>query len=144
MQAIPDAGGTHLVLYDGVCGLCDWFLQIVLVRDHRAVFRFASLQSPIGRAMVERFGGNPEDLSSFYVLANYRTPRVAALKKSRAGLLVAKELGWPWRAICVVGVLPTVVLDALYDVVARYRYRIFGRREQCLVPAPHLRNRFVD
>jgi predicted DCC family thiol-disulfide oxidoreductase YuxK len=143
-QVPGDAGGAHLVLYDGVCGLCNPLLQFLLAHDRRAVFSFASLQSAIGQAMVERFGGNPHDLNSFYVLANYRTPRIKPFMKSRAAIFVARELGWPWKALCAAGLLPTMALDSIYDLVARNRYRVFGRSETCLVPAPHVRNRFVD
>ena len=144
MQAPGDAGGAHLVLYDGVCGLCNRLLQFLLVHDHRAVFSFAALQSPIGQTMVERFGGNPRDLNSFYVLANYRTPHIEPFMKSRAAIFVARELGWPWKTLCAAGLLPTMALDSIYDLIARNRYRVFGRSETCLAPAPHVRNRFVE
>src|ERR1700722_16743539 len=94
----PSAGqGVHLVLYDGVCGLCNRLLQFLLAVDHRAVFDFASLQSPTGREIVERVGGQPDDLNWFYVSANYRTPGARVLTKSEAALFVAEELGWPWK-----------------------------------------------
>ena len=70
----PAAAEAHLVLYDGVCGLCSRLLQFVLRHDHRAVFDFASLQSATGNAMVARWGRNPQELTSFYVVADFRTP----------------------------------------------------------------------
>jgi predicted DCC family thiol-disulfide oxidoreductase YuxK len=143
-QASAAAQGTHLVLYDGVCGLCNHVLQFLLKHDHRAVFSFASLQSATGKAMVARWGGNPEDLTSFYVVADFRTPHARAVTKSDAALFVARQLGWPWRALRVAGVLPTALRDRLYDVIARTRYRIFGRYEQCLMPREEVRSRFVD
>jgi len=144
MQGPEDAGGAHLVLYDGVCGLCNRLLQFLLVHDHRAVFAFAALQSSIGETMVERFDGNPHDVNSFYVFANYKTAGTVAFTRSRAALFVAHELGWPWRVLCAAGVLPTLALDLIYDFIARNRYRVFGRSETCLVPAAHMRNRFVE
>ena len=144
IQEPREAAGAHLLLYDGACGLCNRLVQFVLVHDHRTVFNFASLQSPIGQTMVERFGGDPRDLSSFYVVAYYRTSRMKAVTKSRAAVLVAGELGWPWKALGAAGFFPTAALDTVYDLVARNRYRIFGRSETCLVPAPHFRNRFVE
>jgi predicted DCC family thiol-disulfide oxidoreductase YuxK len=136
--------GAHLVLYDGVCGLCSRLLQFVLTRDRRGVFDFASLQSATGRATVARWGGDPRELTSLYVLANYRTPHAAALTRSRAALFVARELGWPWKATLFMRVLPAPLLDRLYDVVARTRYQVFGRHDQCLMPRPEFRSRFVD
>src|ERR1700693_4706661 len=92
-QASSSGQGVHLVLYDGVCGLCNRLLQFLLAVDDRAVFDFASLQSPTGRALVERAGGHPDDLNSFYVSANYRTPGAHVITKSQAALFVAGELG---------------------------------------------------
>ena len=116
----------------------------LLVHDHRAVFKFAWLQSATGQAMVERCGGNPHDLTSFYVFANYRTSDARVFTRSAAALFVAGKLGWPWKGMRATGVLPTAVLDHVYDVVARTRYRLFGRYEQCLTPRLEFRNRFVD
>src|SRR6058998_3052657 len=96
-DAAQEAQGAHLVLYDGVCGLCSRLLQFLLKHDHRAVFDFASLQSATGKAMVVRCGGNPLELTSFYVMANYRTPEARFFTRSRAVLFVAGELGWPWN-----------------------------------------------
>src|SRR4029453_6823322 len=103
--------GTHLVLYDGVCALCNGLVQFLLTHDRRGIFRFASLQSAIGQAIVKRFGGNPEDLTSFYMVANYRTDKAKALTRSRAALFVISELGWPWKFARVIEVLPTAILD---------------------------------
>ena len=134
----------HLVLYDGVCGLCSRLVQFLLAHDHREVFKFASLQSPTGRALVKRWGGDPQDLTTFYAIAKYGSSDARVFTKSRASLFVAGELGWPWKALRALRLLPTSVLDGLYDLVARHRYRIFGRSEECLVPAQNVRDRFVD
>jgi predicted DCC family thiol-disulfide oxidoreductase YuxK len=140
----PAAEGAHLVLYDGVCGLCSRLIQFVLTHDRRAVFSFASLQSATGRAMAERSGGDPDELTSFYVVADYRTSHARRLARSRAALFVAGELGWPWKGALVMRVLPVASLDWVYDVVARSRYRVFGRHEQCPTPRPEFRSRFVE
>lgn len=132
------------VLYDGVCGLCNGLLQFLLTHDRRGVFAFASLQSAIGRAVVERLGGDPTELTSFYVLANYRTRHSRIFARSKAALFVAGQLGWPWKAAVLARVLPNAILDHVYNVVARNRYRMFGRFEQCLTPRPEFRSRFVE
>jgi predicted DCC family thiol-disulfide oxidoreductase YuxK len=144
VQAPSETGGAHLVLYDGVCGLCSRLLQFLLAHDGRRVFNFASLQSPAGQSLVQRSGGDPHELSSFYVVAHYRTRDARVITRGRAALFVAGELGWPWKATRLLGVLPTALLDGLYDLVARNRYRLFGRHEQCLMPRPEFQNRFVD
>lgn len=144
IQVPSGVEGTHLVLYDGVCGLCNHLLQFLLEHDHRAVFMFASLQSATGKATVERFGGDPNELTSFYVLANYRADDARMFSRSSAALFVAGELGWPWKVAVLMRVLPTAILDRIYDVVARIRYRLFGRFEHCLTPRPEFRRRFID
>jgi predicted DCC family thiol-disulfide oxidoreductase YuxK len=144
-QAPSEAEGAHLVLYDGVCGLCNRLVQFLLAHDHRAVFAFAALQSATGRAIVERCGGNADDLTSFYVLANYRTDHSRMFNRAGAALFIAGELGWPWKkAAALMRVVPRAILDRLYDAVARSRYRVFGRYDQCLMPRPEFRSRFVD
>ena len=139
----PDEA-AHLVLYDGVCGLCSGLLQFVLAHDRRGVFAFASLQGATGRAAIERLGGDPTELTSFYVWANYRKPGGRIYARSQAALFVAGQLEWPWKAAVMARVLPGAVLDRAYDVVARHRYRVFGRVEQCLIPRPEFRGRFVE
>jgi predicted DCC family thiol-disulfide oxidoreductase YuxK len=136
--------GHHLVLYDGVCALCDRLLHFLIERDRRGVFSFASLQSATGAGMVERFGGNPSALTSFCVVVDYRTNHARMLIKSRAALFVASELGWPWKGAIMFRGLPTAILDSAYDVVARHRYRVFGRFEVCQIPRPEIRQRFID
>jgi len=140
---VPLSEGAHLVLYDGVCGLCSRLLQFLLKHDRRAVFSFASLQSEVGKTMVERLGGNPNELTSFHVLANYRADDAQMFSRSKAALFVAGELGWPWKMAVLMRILPNVILDHVYNVVARNRYRVFGRYEQCLIPRPEFRRRFV-
>ena len=143
-QPASDGAGAHLVLYDGVCGLCSRLVQFLLEHDRRAVFTFASLQSAVGRGMVQRFGGDPNELGSFYVLADNRGEKPQMFSRSSAALFVSGELGWPWKMAGLMRVLPTSILDHVYNVVARNRYRVFGRYEQCLTPRPEFRDRFVD
>jgi predicted DCC family thiol-disulfide oxidoreductase YuxK len=143
-QASSPAPAKHLILYDGVCGLCNRLNQFVLPRDRRGTFDFASLQSGMGRSVLRRFGKNPGDLNTFYVVTNYRSDSPALLSKSRASLFLVKELGGPWRWLGLFGVLPTALLDWGYDLVARNRYRFFGRYETCLMPSDEYKTRFID
>jgi predicted DCC family thiol-disulfide oxidoreductase YuxK len=138
------AVGDHLLLYDGVCGLCSRVLQFVLEHDRRGVFSFAPLQGQTGRAMVRRWGGNPDELTTFYVCADYRTPSARVLARSDAALFIAGAIGWPWKAFGAARVVPKGLRDAVYDLVARTRYQLFGRLDRCLVPAPEVRSRFVE
>lgn len=136
--------GTHLVLYDGVCGLCNRLVQFILARDREGLFAFASLQSAVGRGFVEHFGHDPENLNSFFLITNYGRPDLGLMLRGRAALFVVRSLGWPWKAAGLLAVLPDAVLDPAYDFIARHRYQVFGRSEQCMLPLPEHRSRFVE
>ncbi len=149
MTQVPAQGpsehqAAHLVLYDGVCRLCNRSVQFVLERDRRARFQFASLQSATGQAMVARYGGSPEDLTTFYVVANFRTSGAHFYAKGDAALFVLHELGWPWKALLIARICPRAIRDRVYDIVARSRYRVFGRYDHCVLPRPEHRDRFID
>jgi len=134
----------HLILYDGVCGLCSRLNQFVLPRDRQRLFHFASLQSAAGRSALKTFDHTSEDLTTFYVLANYRSAAPVQFAKSRAALFVMTTLGWPWRAAGLLYIVPKPLADRIYDVIARHRYRLFGRHEHCLLPDPAYQDRFID
>jgi predicted DCC family thiol-disulfide oxidoreductase YuxK len=142
LQAKSAAEGRHLLLYDGVCGLCSRLVQFVLAHDHEPAFLFASLQSATGRAILERSGDT--NLTALFVIANYQTSREEQLTKGRAALFVMCTLGWPWKVARLLNVLPPTLLDSLYDLIARNRYRVFGRATRCMMPRPEYQNRFVD
>jgi predicted DCC family thiol-disulfide oxidoreductase YuxK len=108
------------------------------------VFRFASLQSRVGQSIVERTGARPDELTTFYVVADYETAAPRVFMRSNAALFVAAELGWPWKAARWMRLLPTGIRDRAYDVVARNRYRLFGRFDRCPTPSPEFRDRFID
>jgi predicted DCC family thiol-disulfide oxidoreductase YuxK len=136
---------SHLLLYDGVCGLCNRLIQFILPRDPKGTFEFASLQSRVGRERLTKFGRDPDVLATFYVIADHRGENPRLLSKAKAGLFVLKVLGQPWSwMVVVLGVLPDKLLDRGYDLIARYRYRLFGRYESCPIPAPDHRKRFID
>ena len=134
----------HLVLFDGTCGLCTSLVGFVLPRDRVGVFHFASLDSPAGRSVVAQLGGDADDSSTMHVVANRATPHARHLTRAPAALFIVRTLGWPWKALTLIDALPTAWLNRLYDVLARRRHRLFGRRERCLVPRPEWRERFID
>ena len=132
------------MLYDGVCALCSALVQFLLRHDQRRVFSFASLQSATGQALVAKSGANPLELTSIYVIADYQSATPRTFTRSDAALFIASELRWPWKVFTVIRIVPVAVRDRLYDAVARIRYRAFGRYEQCQLPQPEFRGRFVD
>jgi predicted DCC family thiol-disulfide oxidoreductase YuxK len=140
---MPSGDRIHLVLYDGVCGLCNGVVRFVLRHDRRNRFRFAPLQSPTATRTLTRAGRAADDLSTFYVLPDYPGASMV-LSKSRAALFLLTSLGWPWKAAGALALLPESVADRVYDVVVRHRYRLFGRYDQCVLPRPEDRDRFLD
>jgi predicted DCC family thiol-disulfide oxidoreductase YuxK len=134
-----------ILLYDGVCGLCNRFVQFILHRDRKAVFRFASLQSPVAALILTRHGADPSDLDTVYVVVDHELPSEHLLSRSDAVLFVLRQLGGLWRATAsLLQLLPRFLRDAAYNAVARYRYRIFGRSEVCAMPRDQDRARFLD
>ena len=143
-DSAPNPAVAHLILYDGVCGLCSQLNQFVIARDPRSLFHFASLQSEAGKAFLHPFRSASEDLTTFYVIAHYRSSTPMPLTKSRAALFVMTTVGWPWRAAGLLSLVPKPFADRVYDVIARHRYRLFGRRDICILPDPAHRSRFID
>lgn len=132
-----------MIFYDGVCGLCDRLVQFVLRRDRHDRFRFAALQSDYARDALTRHGRRPDALDTIYVLVGQGSTSERLLPKSRAALEIASGLPFPWRLASVLRVLPTRLLDAAYDLVARHRYRFFGKADACLLPTPEQRAKFI-
>jgi predicted DCC family thiol-disulfide oxidoreductase YuxK len=135
---------THLILYDGLCGLCNRLNQFVLARDPHHRFQFASLQSPLSKQLLAACGRRPEDLDTLYVVIDYKLSSQHLLWKARAALYILAELGGPWKLTTALNILPTFLLDLGYDLVARNRYRLFGKYESCLIPGPGYNDRFLD
>ena len=127
------------MLYDGVCALCNASVRFVLRWDRRAAFRFAPLQGSLGNRVQDS-----ASLRTVYVLADFGTLAERPLTKARAVLFVLSELGWPWKAASLAGVLPISWLDRLYDFVAGHRYQVFGQYDVCPLPNPEHRDRFID
>lgn len=136
--------GRHLLLYDGECGFCHAAVRFVLARDRSGRFDFAALQSVAAASVLAPHGGRPADLTTFYVLEDYRGPAPRLWSRSDAALLVARELGWPWRAASALRMAPRPLRDPVYDLVARHRHRIRGAADACIVPRPEQRARFLD
>jgi predicted DCC family thiol-disulfide oxidoreductase YuxK len=131
-----------VLLYDGVCGFCNKAVQTILKHDRRGEMRFAALQSEYGRAVLKR---HPELEGVDSVVLVERGPggeRVHA--RSAASLRVAAYLGGPWKLFLAARIIPAPVRDFFYNLVARYRYRFFGKHDSCLLPPPEARARFIE
>lgn len=139
----PKETGCTVLLYDGVCGLCNNVVQFVLPRDTRRKFYFASLQSEYAHQVLRRYGKNPDVLSTVYCLENANTADEKLHSKSRAAICVASKLGFPLSLMSIAIVLPAFVRDAMYDFVATNRYKWFGQHDVCLAPTAEDKERFL-
>lgn len=136
-------GGEFLVLYDGVCGLCNRSVQFLLKRDRRGRFRYAPLQSELASELLARHGRNAADLNTFYLVFDPGGPNEQLFIKAKGILRALRELGGLWSVASWLGILPAGFLDAIYDFVARNRYRWFGKLEACPLPSKEDREKFL-
>ena len=133
-----------IVLYDGVCGLCNRLTQFLLKRDRHDRLRFASLQSEFAAAILKRHGKDTHDLDTVYVVKDYEEPNERLLARSDAILCLGQQLGGIWSLAGLGKVLPRFLRDWVYNLVARNRYRVLGKYESCMMPEPKHRRKFLD
>jgi predicted DCC family thiol-disulfide oxidoreductase YuxK len=129
----------NVVVFDGVCNLCNRYVRFVIERDPDALFRFAPLQSPAGALLLRRHGFVPEGLDTFVLIKGGRV-----YARSDAALEIARHLRGPWRLLSLVRVIPRPLRNWLYDIIARNRYRWFGKLGSCAIPGAEHRARFLD
>ena len=140
-QPVEDAPAGDVVLYDGHCGLCSRSVRFIARHDARGRFRFAALQSDVARTLLDGTPDLPAQLPDSVILV---AADGAVLVESEAALRIAAALDGPVRHLARLQVVPRPIRDAVYRLVARTRYRIFGRHDECEIPAPWLRERFLD
>ena len=130
-----------IVLFDGVCKFCNASVNFLIDRDTPPGenFRFAALQSTAGQALLQRLGLRTDDFDTA-VLVEHGRPYI----KSSAALRIARNLGGWWSLLAVLFAIPPFLRDGAYDVLARNRYRWFGKADACRVPTPEIRDRFLD
>lgn len=129
----------NLLLFDGVCHLCSSTVQFILKHDPSGVIHFCSIQSDLGRRLYTERGFDPDNPEAFILI----TPR-GTFARSDAALEIARLLGGVWRLVQVLKLVPTWLRDRVYLFIARHRYRWFGKEQQCMLPNPEWRDRFVE
>lgn len=142
-MAKPDSGdiqaGPHpVIVFDGMCVLCSANARFILKYDRRGHFRLTTMQSTIGAALMREAGVDPTDPETFIIADG-----TDIWRNSDAVIAIWKELGWPWKAAAIARLVPRPIRDALYGFVARNRYRMFGRRDQCWIPTSDQASRII-
>lgn len=140
MAQKDDEDDRPIILFDGVCNLCNSFVNFVMDRDG-GTFRFASIQSEVGSELMRDAGLSPEDLETFVVVSE-DGDRVRT--KSTAALFVLRRLGLPYSLLYVSVVVPSFLRDPFYDFVASRRYSWFGKRDECRIPDEETKDRFLS
>lgn len=136
---LDDLSGKKIVLFDGVCNLCNNTVVRIIKNDKKDLFRFASLQSETGRKLTQERGIDTSEIDSIVLI----DPGNAYFIKSDAALQIAKELSrYSWLKVFLP--LPRVIRDFFYDIVAQNRYKWFGKKEACMVPTQELKDKFLD
>ncbi|HKL36787.1 MAG TPA: thiol-disulfide oxidoreductase DCC family protein [Salegentibacter sp.] len=129
-----------IILFDGVCNLCNTAVTFIIKHDKKDTFRFASLQSDFGKELVAERGMDPEALDSIILI----DPGVAYYQKSTAALEISRELSGGYSLLKNFLFIPEGLRDGIYNFVANNRYKWYGKKESCMIPTPELKSKFLD
>jgi predicted DCC family thiol-disulfide oxidoreductase YuxK len=128
-----------IILFDGVCNLCDASVQYIIKHDKKDTFRFVSFQSDLGKKIITHIGIDTTKIDSLVLYE----PRRTYYYKSQAVLRIAKELGGLYHLFRIACILPKSILNAIYDYVAKNRYKWYGKKEACMLPSPEIKAKFL-
>jgi predicted DCC family thiol-disulfide oxidoreductase YuxK len=126
-----------VILFDGVCNFCDASVQFILKRDHHEVFYFASQQSEVGQTLLEKYNV-PGEIESIVLIENDK-----AYFKSAAALRISRHLRGAWKLLSILMIIPSPIRNFVYDLIARNRYKWFGKKDSCMLPPENVRKRFL-
>lgn len=138
MDRHPVQLNQPVILFDGLCNFCNAGINFIIKQDKKKIFRFAALQSEAGQYLLQQFKLPTEGFESFILIENGKV-----FQKSAAGLKVYGKLPWYWGWTQLAWIAPKVIRDAVYDWIARNRYKWFGKKEACMIPTPQVRSRFL-
>ncbi len=128
-----------LVLFDGVCNLCDASVQYIIKHDKDDVFRFTALQSELGENILKKFDIDRSKTDSLLLYSEENGISV----KSTAALKIASNLGFPRNLLIIFLIIPTFMRNWVYDYIAKNRYKWYGKKEECMIPTPELKSKFL-
>lgn len=129
-----------LVLFDGICNLCNSSVQFIIKHDKQNQFMFAALQSDAGKAIIKTYNIDTKKTDSILLYS----PEKGIDYKSTAALKIALKLGFPQNLMCMFFIVPPFIRNWVYDFIAKNRYKWYGKKEACMIPSPELKNRFLE
>ena len=136
---LAKTNNKKIILFDGVCNLCDSAVQFIIKHDKKDIFRFVALQSDLGKQICSYIGVDQTKIDSI-ILYN---PGVAYYYKSSAAIEIAEELGGVYHLISIFKILPEKLRNYIYDYIAKNRYKWYGKKESCMIPTPELKAKFL-
>jgi len=129
---------VNIILFDGVCNLCNYFVQFIIRWDRRGFFKFAPIQSEVGKSLLSHFNIQPEDIDTVVYIRGDK-----CFIRSSAVLYVLKDLKGFWMILFMLIVIPRFLRDLIYNAIAKSRYRLFGKKENCMIPSEDFKHRFL-
>ena len=129
-----------LILFDGVCNLCNNSVQFVIKHDKKNIFMFTALQSETGKEIIQKFNIDTSKTDSIVLY----TPEKGIDYKSTAALKIALQLGFPINLMSVFFIIPPFIRNWVYDYIAKNRYKWYGKKEACMIPTPELKSKFLE
>jgi len=129
---------SPIILFDGVCNLCNSSVQFIIQRDPKTIFKFASLQSDTGKNILEKYQLSKDKIYSVILIINNKP-----YDRSRAALEIARRLSGLWPAMYMFIAVPPFIRNFVYDWISKNRYRWFGVRNECMMPTPEMKQRFL-
>ena len=140
MEIIDLPKNKKIILFDGVCNLCNTSVQYVIKHDKKDLFRFVALQSETGQRIIKHIGISTSNIDSIVLYE----PGVAYYYKSNAALEIAKNLGGIFTYGTIFKIIPTSLRDSIYDYVAKNRYKWYGKQDNCMIPTKELKDKFLE
>ncbi|OWP74218.1 thiol-disulfide oxidoreductase DCC family protein [Flavobacterium oreochromis] len=137
MEKLPQ--NKQIILFDGICNLCNHWVQYIIQRDKNDTFRFVSLQSELGKEILEYLGIAKRNIDSIVLYV----PNKAYYYKSEAVLEIAKNLSY-LNKLSLLKIIPVPLRDPVYDFIAKNRYKWYGKTESCMIPSPEIKSKFID
>ncbi|MCL8006071.1 thiol-disulfide oxidoreductase DCC family protein [Gelidibacter japonicus] len=129
----------QLILFDGVCNLCDASVQYVIKHDKNDLFRYTTLQGEVGQAIIKKYGVDTDKMDSILLYS----PENGISYKSTAALKIASKLGFPRHLMVVFLIVPAFIRNWVYDFIAQNRYKWYGKKEECMIPTKELKSKFL-
>jgi len=129
---------NDVILFDGVCNLCNGAITFIIKRDKKNHYRFAALESDIGKMYLKKHSIDPQEIDSIVLIRGEY-----AYSKASAALRIAKKMSGLWPLLYIFIIIPKFISNCIYDYIARNRYKWFGKKESCMIPTPQLRDKFL-